>query len=69
MNDFNAVLAGRIEDKWVEFVAVEVAEKRGAALRTIVAAEAGLRTTMRRVEVHASYFWLLAGAVVAYVVR
>ncbi len=69
MNDFNAVLAGRIEDKWVEFVAVECAAQRGQALRSLVAVEDSVRTTMRRVEVHASYFWLLAGAMVAYVVR
>jgi hypothetical protein len=67
MNDINAVLAGRIEDKWLEFVATEF-EQRGHARRGL--ARAGQRAvgTVRRVEVHASYVWLLAGAVVAWLI-
>ena len=57
------------EDKWVEFVAAEFAQKRGDALRGIVAAEAGLRMTMRRVEVRGSYFVLLVGAIVCWFAR
>jgi hypothetical protein len=68
MNDINAVLAGRIEDKRVEFVATEFAEQRGQALRRLVAARTCAAGTMRRVEVHASYVWLLAGALVAWVI-
>ncbi len=68
MNDINAVLAGRIEDKWVEFVATEFAEQRGQALQGLVRAGARATDTMRRVEVHASYVWLLAGAVVAWLI-
>ena len=68
MNDINAVLAGRIEDKWVEFVATEFAERRGQTLRGLVRAGERASGTMRRVEVHASYVWLLAGAMVAWLI-
>ncbi len=67
-------LAGRTEDKWIEFVAAEFAGRRGTARldakRALVQALRPARAagTMRRVEVHASYVWLLAGAVVAWVI-
>lgn len=57
------------EDKWVEFVAAEIAQKRGEALRAIVVAEEGLRMTMRQVEVRGSYFLLLAGAILCWIAR
>jgi len=66
MNDINAVLAGRIEDKWIEFAAEEFVARRNDAQRR--ARLIGQRTThrVRQVEVHASYVWLLAGAVLAW---
>jgi hypothetical protein len=68
MNDINAVLAGSIEDKWVEFVADEFAQRRGKALRGALAAGTRATDTMRRIEVHAGYVWLLAGAMVAWLI-
>ncbi|HTT11850.1 MAG TPA: hypothetical protein VMG60_13230 [Burkholderiaceae bacterium] len=69
MNDFRDVAAGRIEDKWIEFVAMELEARprhRMSAGRVCGAHAAGC---IRRVEVHASYLWLLAGAVVALLMR
>jgi hypothetical protein len=62
MNNVNAVLAGSIEDKWIEFVAAEFADtrtRRQAAQRRAAAC-------VRRVEVQASYLWLFAGALLAW---
>jgi len=66
MNDIGAVLAGRIEDKWIEFVATEFADRarRGRAVRGH--GREPLRA--RCVEVHASYVWLLAAAIVTWFV-
>jgi hypothetical protein len=68
MNDINAMAAGRIEDKWIEFVATEFADRRGDALRSLARTGAEARVTMRRVEVHASYVWLLGGAALAWLI-
>jgi len=67
MNDIKAVTAGRIEDKWIEFVAAEF-EARDYAAR---ASRFQRRTAdcIRHVEVHASYLWLLAGALIALLMR
>ena len=67
MNDIRAVASGRIEDKWIEFVAAEF-EARDCAAR---AKRLQRRTAecVRCVEVHASYVWLLAGALIALVIR
>jgi hypothetical protein len=60
MNDINAVAAGRIEDKWVEFVVAEFAARPRNASR-----QARAVTCIKRVEVQVSYLWLFAGALVA----
>ena len=67
MNDIKAVAAGRIEDKWIEFVAAEF-EARDCAARAKCLHQ---RTAacVRHVEVHASYLWLLAGAFIALAIR
>ncbi|HUL64496.1 MAG TPA: hypothetical protein VLW55_07750 [Burkholderiaceae bacterium] len=67
MNDIKAVAAGRIEDKWIEFVSAEF-EARDCAAR---AKRFQRRTAdcVRHVEVHASYLWLLAGAFIALAIH
>jgi hypothetical protein len=65
MNDINAVLAGRIEDKWIEFVAAEFRDlprQAGGAGTRRQRAQAGFAF----VEVQASYLWLFAGALLAW---
>lgn len=67
MNDASAVLAGRIEDKWIEFVAAEFADRAfGAGRRRRRDRLAG---RWMRVEVRASYVWLLAGAILTWFLR
>lgn len=65
MNDMNAVLAGRIEDKWIEFVATELLDRSQVARRGR-ACRAQAAHCIRRVEVRASYLWLFAGALLAW---
>jgi len=60
MNDINAVAAGRIEDKWIEFVVAEFCARPRTTLRQTRAV-----MCIKRVEVQASYLWLFAGALVA----
>ena len=60
MNDINAGAAGRIEDKWIEFVVAEFAARPRNVLRQTRAV-----TCIKRAEVQASYLWLFAGALVA----
>jgi len=64
MNDSDAVLAGRIEDKWIEFVAAEISD-RARRGRTAPRRGRGAER-MRRVEVHASYVWLLVAALATW---
>jgi hypothetical protein len=66
MNGFNAVRAGRIEDKWIEFVADEYAERARRARR-----DRRQRAAQRVacVEVHAGYVWLLAAAIATWLIR
>jgi hypothetical protein len=68
MTDINAATAGRIEDKWMEFVADEFAARRRSAARAGRACHARAGECVRQVEVHASYVWLFAGAIVAWLV-
>jgi len=67
VNDFNATVAGCIEDKWAEFVA-ECDERSRRALRDR-AGRTAAADCIRRVEVHASYLWLFGGAVLAWLIR
>jgi hypothetical protein len=67
VNDFSATGAGRIEDKWVEFVA-ECDERSRRALRDR-AGRTGAACCIKRVEVHASYLWLFAGAILVWLIR
>jgi hypothetical protein len=66
MNDINAVLTGRIEDKWIEFVATEFADRARATSRYGRAGGQRAVECFRRVEVRASYIWLFAGALLAW---
>jgi hypothetical protein len=67
MNDVNAVLAGRIEDKWIEFVATEFLERPREAARNLAGCKRAAEC-VALVEVHASYLWLFAGAMLAWFV-
>jgi hypothetical protein len=60
MSENNGALAGRIEDKWLEFVVAEFSDRPRRQLRQSRAA-----TCIKHVEVQASYLWLFAGALVA----
>ena len=69
MNDIRDVAAGRIEDKWIEFVAMEFAGPSRRQLRAGRAYQARVAECVRHVEVRASYLWLLTGAIVAFLMR
>jgi len=69
MNDIRDVAAGRIEDKWIEFVAVEFATRTSGRRHAARTCRQHAAECVRHVEVHASYLWLLAGAIVALLIR
>jgi len=69
MNDFRDVAAGRIEDKWIEFVVMECEARPRRRMDARCTYGVRAAECIRRVEVHASYVWLLAGAVVALLMR
>jgi hypothetical protein len=69
MNDIRDVASGRIEDKWIEFVATEFAARTRRHVHVGRVCQARAAECVRHVEVHASYLWLLAGAIVALLIR
>ena len=68
MNDINAALTGRSEDKWIEFVANEFDARKCGAARPGRSSRNRAAGCVTQIEVHASYLWLFAGALVAWLV-
>jgi len=64
----NQVMAGSIEDKWVDFVFAEF-DTRGRDAALFASGRRRAVHTFRLVEVRASYLWLFAGALVALWMR
>lgn len=65
--DARAAVAQPLEDKWLEFLALEP-RLRAELHRAAVAAKAPMNN-LRRVEVRAPYLWLLATAVGTWLFR
>ena len=64
----NQVMAGSIEDKWVDFVFAEF-DTRGRDAALFATGRRRAVSTLSLVEVRASYVWLLAGALIALWMR
>ena len=61
--------AGSFEDKWVDFVVAECGARGRVVSRHAFDGSRNAVAAIRRVEVRASYFWLLAGALIALWMR